>query len=879
MATFKEVQEAEKQELQGVRERAPETRLPDKTVGLAFSGGGIRSATFHLGVLQELAKCKLLKQVDYLSTVSGGGYIGSWLARWIQQEGIEEVERKLPGDREEAPEVNFLRDYSNFLTPRKGLFGADTWAAIATYLRNLLLNQAILVTFLGAVLFLPWILGSMFAGTPLWGISTHGWSIVSAVFTVFAVAAGTFHTSTCSDGKPPAFTRQIWVLVSVVLPLFIGAFLLTYAIWEDATQWTLELSVRMGMVVYGLGHFLGWLASRLLRKDAPADFRNILWAVPSGAFAGIGVHGLALLLAHWSGAEQRIGIWQAVTWGPPLAVLVFLLAGTLHTGLAKFALSFEMHEWWARLGGWLILWSLFWGALFAVAIFAPRGVEKIADLLWTKRVLISGWLVYSSYGAWLGWSKDTGGKNENEPTTKKSLMKEFVAKAAPFVFVAGLFVLLAYGVHELAVWGIDRGSEGKGYWGIAAQIRNGWLWKAFGILIVLSIFLSWRVDINRFSMNLVYRNRIVRCYLGASNPDRKAQPFTGFDPADDVHLESFAQPDKADGKGAAAIVPGGKPAPPVRPYGGPYPILNGTLNVNHGRRLAWQERKAESFVFTPRFCGYDFPEFRSANGESKGAGHGAYQPTTEWAFRDRGIPLGSAVAISGAAVNPNSGFHTFPPLAFLMTVFNVRLGVWLANPRFGNEEYWLRLRRPQGGPALSLLYLLKELFASATDESKYVNLSDGAHFENLALYELVRRECDFIISGDAGEDPGPGFEDLANAIRKCRTDLGAEIELTTTPFKITGADGYATGHAAFGTITYPSKKLGKLLYIKCSVTEKDPADVLAYKRTHDAFPHQSTADQWFDESQFESYRMLGRCSMRSVISPVKAPSGIPDLFT
>ena len=269
------------------------------------------------------------------------------------------------------------------------------------------------------------------------------------------------------------------------------------------------------------------------------------------------------------------------------------------------------------------------------------------------------------------------------------------------------------------------------------------------------------MDINRFSMNLVYRNRIVRCYLGASNPDRKAQPFTGFDPGDDTCLEAFAQ--------NSAL------AKEDKPYSGPYPILNATLNVSHGKRLAWQERKAESFVFTPRFCGYDFPESRPEMNSASTCSKGAYQPTENWAFPDGGIPMGSAVAISGAAVNPNCGFHTFPPLAFLMTVFNVRLGVWLANPLFENSEY--RVRRPQGGPKLSLLYLLNELFATATDESKYVNLSDGAHFENLGLYELVRRECDFIVSGDAGEDPGMGFEDLVNAIRKCRADLGAEISL------------------------------------------------------------------------------------------------------
>jgi len=345
----------------------------------------------------------------------------------------------------------------------------------------------------------------------------------------------------------------------------------------------------------------------------------------------------------------------------------------------------------------------------------------------------------------------------------------------------------------------------------------------------------------------------VRCYLGASNPHRREQPFTGFDPADDVKLETFAQPD-------------GKPMQGGMAYSGPYPILNGTMTVTHGQRLAWQERKAESFVFTPRFCGYDFPELRPENNKSSGAVEGAYQATHQWAFRDGGIPLGSAVAISGAAVNPNSGYHTFPPLAFLMTVFNVRLGVWLANPRFKNEEFWARLRQPQGGPALSLLYLLNELVGTATDRSKYVNLSDGAHFENLAIYELVRRECDFIVAGDAGEDPGPGFEDLVNAIRKCRTDLGAEITLDLEPFRITGSEGYATAHFRFGTIEYASGKSGKILYLKSSLTKNDPEDVKAYKRAHAAFPHESTADQFFDESQFESYRMLGRCSMSSAIA-------------
>ena len=254
MATIEEVLKAEQSELQKLRSR-PEgkQRLKDKKVGLAFSGGGIRSATFHLGVLQTLAEYGLLKQFDYLSTVSGGGYIGSWLARWIQQEGISKVEQALPGGLQEAPEVNFLRDYSNFLTPRKGLFGADTWAAIATYLRNLLLNQAILISFLGAVLLFPWALGRAFAFGPYEGLQPMALGVIAGALITLAVACGVLNTSTCRGGKPKAFSQQRWVLATVVLPLFAGAFLLNYSIWRRPGMWTPEFSVVAGAAVYGMG--------------------------------------------------------------------------------------------------------------------------------------------------------------------------------------------------------------------------------------------------------------------------------------------------------------------------------------------------------------------------------------------------------------------------------------------------------------------------------------------------------------------------------------------------------------------------------------------------------------------------------------------------
>jgi len=168
MPTFQEVLEAENASLK-VADAAKSG--PGSMFGVAFSGGGIRSATFNLGFLQGLAQAKMLPKISYLSTVSGGGYIGGWLISWIKRAGedgeggVSKVQDQLgnyqcvrqQGDPAPEPlQVTFLREYSNYLTPRLGIFGADTWTAIAAYLRNVLLNAIILIAFLGSIIVVPW---------------------------------------------------------------------------------------------------------------------------------------------------------------------------------------------------------------------------------------------------------------------------------------------------------------------------------------------------------------------------------------------------------------------------------------------------------------------------------------------------------------------------------------------------------------------------------------------------------------------------------------------------------------------------------------------------------------------------------------------------
>jgi hypothetical protein len=223
--------------------------------------------------------------------------------------------------------------------------------------------------------------------------------------------------------------------------------------------------------------------------------------------------------------------------------------------------------------------------------------------------------------------------------------------------------------------------------------------------------------------------------------------------------------------------------------------------------------------------------------------------------------LSTAAAISGAALSPNMGFSSQPALAFLMTLFNVRLGWWIANPRRPNVRS-SRTGRPT--PHFGLKYLLSELFGYSNDTSNYVYLCDGGRFENMGVYELVRRRCSLIVVCDAEQDGQCVFQGIGGAIAKARTDFGAEIDLDLSGLIPDSISGYARAHYAVGTIRYPAPPgvlgvyKGTIVYLKASLTGDEPGDILHHKLTNREFPNDSTLNQWFTESQFESYRRLGQ---------------------
>ena len=128
---------------------------------LCLSGGGIRSATFSLGVMQKMAKLGVLSGFDYISSVSGGGYIASWLNAWMHRDGRATVLEQLgssAGDRKANPlapepkQLDSLREFSNYLTPKVGLMSLDTWMLGAIVLRNVILNWLVILPLLLAAI-------------------------------------------------------------------------------------------------------------------------------------------------------------------------------------------------------------------------------------------------------------------------------------------------------------------------------------------------------------------------------------------------------------------------------------------------------------------------------------------------------------------------------------------------------------------------------------------------------------------------------------------------------------------------------------------------------------------------------------------------------
>ncbi len=900
-------------------------KTPESLVGLAFSGGGIRSATFGLGVLEALKAKGLLKKIDYLSTVSGGGYIGAWLsanckraADRIEKQKKENNPKVEPGwlhpDADWKESIQHLRRYSNYLSPNLSLLSADTWSIATIWLRNTLLVQLMIILTIACLLLVPRILFSLFKAYS----ENAGWNygtIILLFIGAFGIGINLWWlvTSTNNNEKnnrnpKSLITSQLGVQISSVFPLIVASLGYTGILCEQVRLWEQDANN-----IFSFGHifnFIGADFSAILVKNNifittliiiylatvlhsfisvyKCNFgRKLLISIfaplPALGLLVVVFSTIMLFFHNWSIVHENAD-WLAFVWGSPAVLGSFSLAVVLLIGMQGRDSSESVREWWSRFGAWLAIYAF---ACLVVAVAAVYGPLWSAWLYYDGpwQELGTGWLGTTLAGLLAGKSPATSGTDSKGVTTK---LKEIVAKLTPFFFIAGLVVIISMILHLVIVvklndnnFEISRSallgdakqsskqfdlqidekstindikenleatinkskseespSQYNKHWELMnlANSHIDFIYVVLGFCLFCIAILGLRVSINEFSLNGFYRYRLARCYLGATRKpgERKPQRFTGFDDDDDLKMAELLDAQKT-------------PA-------GPLHIVNCALNLGGSSDLSLHTRHSANFTLTPFTCGSHY-EVKKPNGTKNYSID--YIKTETYGGRVKQPTLGQAISVSGAAASPNMGYHTSAPVAFLMTLFNARLGWWFPNPGKSSCQ--------QPSPTFSLWYLLKELFGFANEKSMYLAISDGGHFENMAAYELVKRRCRVIIISDGECDPKLQFEGLATLIRMCEVDnLVKEIEIDVRSIHPESESGWSRSRCAIGKIIYGKDEFGNeipdgyLIYLKASMNGHEDTAIMQYKSIHPDFPHETTSDQFYAEDQFESYRCLGK---------------------
>ncbi|MBV8270062.1 MAG: patatin-like phospholipase family protein [Planctomycetaceae bacterium] len=886
--------------------------------GLAFSGGGIRSGTFAVGFLQGLAALGLIRRFDYLSTVSGGGYAGAWLAAWLRREGgdPENVEKMLSPSRvtqskadrmllekgevvdAESEPLRHLRAYSSYLFPRPGILSADTWTVVLIWLRNVCINLMMLLPAIALVVVVARSFVRLYALFNPLTIETHRLYllIASLAFGVLGLLAGWIAYRNNSkalrvmrDRSRPdpslgalGSSEEVRSLVvqGIVLPMFVAFILLTLAIrplvwtlgdliagmnWEKTTAVSFSvlefitdivqsnLDLLDWPVFLGIGLFVGLLTAWGGWSNAPRRDRAVRGLFARASFvAGASGGVLFVLVAGLVRAFARVERPDLMaTFAPPLGILAVVATLIVLVALLGRKIDEGEREWWARLSAQATLGALSWAGLFATILYVP-GLFLAAGP-WVRAAVASGWVGSAAVGVLTGrfiLPKLGGGRGL---TTLLSLVSlAFLVGLAGAVallvsFLANIPSPMAPSADDLGPFAeYIRGVNGAG---ILRTLAVG----AFSL--VLYALARELIDVNLFSLNAMYANRLTRCYLGASRakttwedrwrlprdlradvgapslshrdgPVRETNPVTGFDTGgDDLELSRLRIGSREDS----------------RPYLGPHLLINTTLNLVGDDALLHRDRKGESFLLSPLYCG------------SAGVGYAKLDVPTLEGDAEPNLTLGRAISISGAAVDPNMSFYQSGSLTALLTIFNARLGYWIEKPK---PIDWAS-RSPRFGNLI-----LTEFFGRTNEHGDFVHISDGGHFENLGVYELIRRRCRYIVALDAGEDGDPSDDNLATLIRLCRVDFGVRIKVDTRHLAMEGPDRLTRSHVAIGSIHYEDVDRGEmpgvLVYVKISLTGDEAPDLQKYARKDPRFPHQPTdLRQSFDEEQFECYRCLG----------------------
>jgi len=823
------------------------SRVSSTLAGLALSGGGLRAATVALGFLQGLARRGLLARFDLLSTISGGGYIGGCLTSLFSDEpdaasatragqsrwswsGLD-MGGNFPLGDAAAGQLHHLRAHGNLVIGSLGMFRRDTLRALGTVIRGTV----------GSLLFFA--------------------AVLAVVMSLFAMLTHVFVGSALFQPLAEGNASRTWTLV-------MGA-------W-DPTGRSFVRAMAVGMV-YTLVRFAVWkrelasLLGRQRRKPRSSDtaedaVEKVI--LQRHAFSIVILVILTGLAMSWiAGGEQGDGP-RSVAWVPTGIFLGALLGGLLAEAFAS-----------RRGGRRTAVERSFAAALLGLGFVGLGACLLAAALLpfaaWLGSMeLSSAWTLATTLvtapwlARWLGKQGDGGPPSWQTQLTRRALL--------PSLAVVTLLLGAGLLLHVLASMIMLHGS--------------GVLYVTLGSAISIVGLLSY-VNYDALGPHGFYRDRLAEAYLTLDQWEDGPSEST---PPTDAGERSSGGPDEGGGPtpayralppegligaarvrdrvrdhrelrlckalGAAGHARGGR-VPPA-----PYHILGASLNVPGASHVTQSRRRAIPFFFSPLWCGSALTGF--------------VRTREYWNGR---LTLAQAMAVSGAAVSSVLGWFHTASRAFFLTLFNIRLGMWLPNPAMHSDVEGRPGTAParatrDGEPSIGPLPWLRRMLAECTGtthaEGAFVNLSDGAHAgDNLGLVALVQRRCRLIVVLDAENDPGLRCGSLASAIRQCLVDENVDVQLGL-PALLASAGSRTRTQIVEGTVRYPvatssavppGPEEGRLIYIKLALNDdggeggpsREPVVVASRSRSDDRFPHTPTYDLAYDEEQFEAYRAIG----------------------
>jgi hypothetical protein len=805
-------------------------------VGLALSGGGIRSATTNLGVLQTLSKLGALQMVDYVCTVSGGGYIGSCLSSLLSLNNSTPPKILKAGDvpmfttawdqfpfnpeRSRGQEqINHLRTHGSFLMTRKGAFKRETLRSIGQLLSGTVyhLVLALLTVTAAACLYMT----ILFFGSPEVDLELRR---VTEPVRTFATAYEAKETAEQKPGyqagsftelggkRPAAYTIPVAFVYPSLSQRIKAKFHAVKRLWDGIPRAVIDLIVGSTFAFGGVVAFASfWFLKRCRDTQPPVktkpgeSFEDALavlvlrwagWASLAAILAW-----LTALLAFSDRAEEPL--WQIL----PIVALagVRITSWGLHVVMPRLdgAWNRNMRSLWEAYQATAVyaLWIAVLLAVFPLLVYALRehtgfiGLSGVASLIVARALTMRN------------------GLDEKKRPIAASVLRGLLALAIGAGVLLIVVMICAFIVPDVHT---DRMWERTGLGTLAAV----------GLLVGLGVV----GDANRLSPHYFYRDRLAEAYLYTEQTRAGTTSLEMM--RDTVELKLHRLHGELPGEASL-----GEPAPTA-----PLQLISCAINLAGSRDLTRKDRKSGYFVFSKYFCG---------------SRHTGYRPTVRYVGGT--LKLARAMTISGAAAGSGMGVGTFFAQAFATVLFNLRLGYWMPNPLKPNSTTDAFLKAWNFWPK----WLWREMTLGTDERHSMINLSDGGHTgDNVGIYPLLQRRCKLIIACDAECDPALSFGSFTEAMRHAYIDLGIDIDIDLTMLRPDRETGMSRSHCAVGLIRYPAdtngeRMIGYLVYLKNSMTGDEPEPVLNYKSGNSTFPHESTADQFFDDAQFESYRALG----------------------